>query len=393
MRRRVANAWATRRAVGLPSEETDCFRLINGEGDRLGGLAADVFGSVCVVASSALWCERHRDVIVAALEAELQGAGIRVVWRRSDARLKQDGFEGAGGDGGGGGPDAAGGPIDVKAAAAEEGAFVWGREHGLRYKILCVIVPGPMHPSIYPTIAIHPTTNHHPHIHPNPPTNSPELGQKTGFYCDQRENRALLGSLARGKRVLDLYTYTGGYALNAARGGAREVVGVDSSALAVDTATENARANGLEGVATFVRSDVLEFVRGLQEQQQDEGLEGAEGGGNWRIPEERLFDIVVADPPKLAPSRKDLPRALHKYAKINRAAIAALRPGGLLLTHTCSAAMTQAPHEFREMVRRSANDLGRSLTVLRVSHAAPCHVLNPSYPENEYLTAMLCMVV
>ena len=137
MRRRVANAWATRRALGLPSEETDCFRLINGEGDRLSGLAADVFGSVCVVASSALWCERHRDVVVAALEAELQGAGIRVVWRRSDARLKQDGFEGSEVDGGG--PDAAGAPIDVKAAAAEEGAFVLGREHGLRYKILYVL--------------------------------------------------------------------------------------------------------------------------------------------------------------------------------------------------------------------------------------------------------------
>lgn len=138
MRRRVATAWATRRALGLPSDETDCFRLINGEGDRLSGLAADVFGPVCVVASSALWCERHRAVIVGALEAELEGAGISVVWRRSDARLQQDGL------GDGVGDDAthavaARAPIDVKAAAAEEGAFVWAREHGLRYKILCVI--------------------------------------------------------------------------------------------------------------------------------------------------------------------------------------------------------------------------------------------------------------
>ncbi len=350
MRRRVATAWATRRALGLPSEETDCFRLVNGEGDRLSGLAADVFGSVCVVASSALWCERHRGAIVAALEAELAGAGIRVVWRRSEARLKQDGFvmeeKGEG---------EKEGPVDVKAAAQEEGAFVWGREGGLRYKIF------------------------------------PELGQKTGFYCDQRENRALLGSLARGKRVLDLFCYTGGYALAAGRGGAREVVGVDSSALAVDTAAENARANGLDGAVSFVRGDVLDYVRGLEAEGAEE--EGGGGGGMGIIPEGRLFDIVVADPPKLAPTRRDLPRALHKYAKINRAAMAALRPGGLLFTHTCSAALTQAPDAFRDMVRKSANDLGRSLTVLRVTHAAPCHAMNPSYPENEYLTAMLCVVV
>lgn len=94
-----------------------------------------MFGSVCVVASSALWCERHKDLIVAALEGELAGAGIRVVWRRSDARLQQDGFEG---DGDEGKEKEEKGTIDVKAAAQEEGAFVWGREHGLRYKILCV---------------------------------------------------------------------------------------------------------------------------------------------------------------------------------------------------------------------------------------------------------------
>jgi 23S rRNA G2069 N7-methylase RlmK/C1962 C5-methylase RlmI len=366
VRRRVATAWSTRQALGLPSPETDCFRLINGEGDRLSGLAADCFGSVCVVASSALWCERHREAIVGALEAELEGAGIRVVWRRSEARLKQDGWEGEEAQETESGGPVAAVPIDVKAAAQEEGAFVWGREGGLRYKIF------------------------------------PELGQKTGFYCDQRENRALLGSLATGKRVLDLFCYTGGYALAAGRGGATEVVGVDSSALAVDTAAENARANGLEGRVAFVRSDVLDFVRGLAEarpeteagsESESESRSRSGGPSGLVIPDARLFDIVVADPPKLAPSRRDLPRALHKYAKINRAAMAALRPGGLLLTHTCSAALTQAPGAFQDMVRKSANDLGRSLTVLRVSHAAPCHVLNPSYPENEYLTAMLCVVV
>lgn len=132
VRRRVATAWATRQALGLPNAETDCFRLINGEGDRLSGLAVDVFGPVCVAVSSALWCERHKEVIVGALEAQLAGAGIRLVWRRSQARLKQDGVEEEE-------KEKADVPkMDVKAAALEEGAFVWGREHGLQYKILCV---------------------------------------------------------------------------------------------------------------------------------------------------------------------------------------------------------------------------------------------------------------
>lgn len=246
-----------------------------------------------------------------------------------------------------------------------------------------------------------------PSFRPPPlfPTTSPELGQKTGFYADQRENRRALGSLCQGKRVLDLFCYTGGFALAAAKNGAACVVGVDSSALAVETAAENARANGFgldAGRVSFVKADVLDFIRGQLQQLEEHEQEEEEEGGGASSSEEggrlRLFDVVVADPPKLAPSKKDLPRALHKYGQINRAAMSMLRPGGLLLTHTCSAALTQAGAGpdglglFRDVVRRAAHDVGRSVTVLRVAHAADCHVINPSYPENEYLTAVLCVV-
>ena len=123
--------------------------------------------------------------------------------------------------------------------------------------------------------------------------------------------------------------------VTAAKGGATEAIGVDSSALAVETAIENAAANGLEGKTSFIKSDVLVYAREL----------GAEGV--------RSFDIVIADPPKLAPTRRDLPRALHKYLKINRAAFRMVKSGGLVLTHTCSAALTQDPEEFRRMVNQA----------------------------------------
>jgi len=185
----------------------------------------------------------------------------------------------------------------------------------------------------------------------------------------------------------------------------------------VETAIENAAANGLEGKTSFIKSDVLVYAREL-----------GEGG-------ERSFDIIIADPPKLAPTRRDLPRALHKYLKINRAAFRMVKSGGLVLTHTCSAALTQEPEEFRKMVNQAvslgrknigeeklylefaelkirfhhislpiycfpsstnlstqANDVGRSITILQTSHAAPCHVQSAVYGESNYLTAMLVAV-
>lgn len=168
--RRVSTAWATRQALGLPNKETTCFRLVNGEGDRLSGLAADVFDKVCVVSSSSLWCEKHKEAIIAGLDAALGSSGIKTVWRRSEARLSQDGFEDK--------EEGLKPVIDVKAEAQKEGAYVWVKEAGIKYKVY------------------------------------PELGQKTGFYCDQRENRQMIQSLSKGKRVLDLFCYTGGFALN-----------------------------------------------------------------------------------------------------------------------------------------------------------------------------------
>ena len=197
------------------------------------------------------------------------------------------------------------------------------------------------------------------------------LGQKTGFYCDQRDNRAYLAPLCRGKRVLDLYCYSGGFALAAAKHGALSCVGVDSSRRAVELATRNAARNRLEGTCTFTTSDVSAFLKAS----------------------DTLYDVVVCDPPKLAPSARDLPKAKRKYQKINALAMNAVKPGGLLLTCSCSSAVTTTPGAFLGILQEAARDAGKRLTVLRTVGAAADHVIQSAFPEGAYLTAVLVQVV
>ena len=312
---RIRSAAAVRSAAGLPSEETTAYRLINGEGDRLSGLMVDVFDGVAVVVSSALWLERYRDEVSAAISS--LPTVNRLEWRRSEARLKKDGWD----------PSEGGAQAEAAAEAA-----VCVKENGLRY-----------HVDVF--------------------------GQKSGFYCDQRENRKALAELCRGRAVLDLFCYSGGFSLGAARAGAASCVGVDSSGAAVALATRNAELNGLAATCRFVKADVMAF---LQEAPP-------------------LSDVVICDPPKYAPTVKDLARAERKYRKLNSLAMRAVRPGGLLLSCTCSGAMTQSGG-FERMLQDAALAEGRSLTLLRRSGAACDHTLHPAYPEGHYLTAVLAVV-
>ena len=316
---RVRSAAAVRSAAGLPSEETTAYRLINGEGDRLSGLMVDVFDGVAVVVSSALWLERYREEVSAAISS--LPTVNRLEWRRSEARLKKDGWdpseEGAG----------------AEAAAVEAAAeAVCVKENGLQYRV-------------------------------------DVFGQKSGFYCDQRENRKALAELCAERAVLDLFCYSGGFSLGAARAGAASCVGVDSSGAAVELATRNAELNGLAATCSFTKADVMAF-------QQEAPP---------------LSDVVICDPPKYAPTVKDLARAERKYRKLNSLAMSAVRPGGLLLTCTCSGAMTQSGG-FERMLQDAALAEGRSLTLLRRSGAASDHTLHPAYPEGHYLTAVLAVV-
>jgi 23S rRNA G2069 N7-methylase RlmK/C1962 C5-methylase RlmI len=247
---------------------------------------------------------------------------------------------------------------------------------------------------------------------------TPFSGQKTGFYCDQvhlyihctyrvntrgctqRENRALVRELCpQGGTVLDLYCYTGAFAVHAAVrlkyfcfhrycnvtvfggqynsmalvqvGGASRVHAVDSSLNAIEVGRENARLNKVEDIVTFEKSDALEYMR----RAAQEGL---------------TFDMVVVDPPKLAPTKKSLDRAAPMYTRINALALSLVRRGGLLFTFSCSGSVARGDAGgLLGLVQAAARTVGREVTVLRETGPACCHTLNPCYTEGRYLTALL----
>ena len=332
LRARFASAVRARRALGFPNAETDAFRLLNSEGDRVSGLVVDVLAGHLVVQPSAAWAERHRGVVERALREAVGDA--------------------AGGEAGGGG----GGP-----------SLSW-RPSRPAYQKEGVRLPRPADPAA------------------DPAAGGPELsvirergvkswvdlagGQKTGCYLDQRDNRAAVRGLAAGLDVLDLCCYSGGFAVSAALGGAASVVGVDSSAAAVALARRNAELNGVADRCAFVEADISEYMRA--------SLAAGE-----------TFGLIVLDPPKLAPNPKVLEKAARKYKKLNKMALRLLRPGGLLLTCTCSGAMTQSG-TFPTVLRKAAVEASRELRVLRTSGAGPDHAVDIFYPESEYLTAVLC---
>eukprot|EP00526_Cylindrotheca_closterium_P012392 CAMPEP_0113647948 /NCGR_PEP_ID=MMETSP0017_2-20120614/25410_1 /TAXON_ID=2856 /ORGANISM="Cylindrotheca closterium" /LENGTH=472 /DNA_ID=CAMNT_0000560093 /DNA_START=36 /DNA_END=1451 /DNA_ORIENTATION=+ /assembly_acc=CAM_ASM_000147 len=316
-------ALETRRAMGLPSSNTDTYRLVNGEGDGLSGLAVDVVGSnTAVVMSSAAWCQVHQSSILESLQEVLPD--IDLVWKTTPSRLRQDGYEE---------------PESEQVPEEENEEPVIVTENGIRYRTF-------------------------PH----------KKGQKTSVYCDQRENRLNLASMCDGKKVLDLCCYHGGFALNAAKSNAAHVMGVDSSQDAVDTCIENAKLNGFEDRIDCVRADISGFMKSCDEK----------------------YDVIVLDPPKLAPSMGTLKKASQKYKSLNKDALKLMsNDGGIFMTCTCSSAMTQKDggNFFLQTIQQASLSARREITLLRVSGAAPCHTLSPaSFPAGNYLTAALFYV-
>jgi 23S rRNA G2069 N7-methylase RlmK/C1962 C5-methylase RlmI len=361
MEYRFAQAIAVRKALlGLQSSgsgststtdttTTDVYRLVNGEGDRLSGLIVDVIGRTVVVQSSALWCEKRRSDVEAALASALcqlgdssgglvdDGADCKsksaptILWRRAESRLRQDGIEEGLLDG------ATAATSDAIDDSSPHPPPVVVSENGIKYHV------------------------------------DPHDGQKTGFYADQRHNRAMIGALSSRKSVLDTFCYTGGFALSALRGGATAVTCVDSSAPALEALEANMELNGVDrSKVKVVKADAIAHMQALLE----------DGGAGQ-------FDIVICDPPKLAPKRTALAKAMGKYTKINKLGMQLVKSGGLLLTCTCSAAMTQQPDAFRRMLLAAAKAAEVDVTVLSTTGAAPCHVIHPAYPEGGYLTAVL----
>lgn len=191
-------------------------------------------------------------------------------------------------------------------------------------------------------------------------------GHKTGFFCDQRENRARVAALARGLSVLDVCCYTGGFALSAWNGGAAEVTGVDLDESAVALAQRNANLNSADKLR-FVHADAFSYLRTLD--------------GN-----ERKFGLVVLDPPKFIPNRRATEEGVAHYHDMNKLALRLVEPGGTLVTCSCSGLLPL--HEFQDVVRRAARPLNRTVRLMRTTGAGPDHPVRLDFPEGAYLKAL-----
>uniref|UniRef100_A0A7C8YUN4 PUA domain-containing protein n=2 Tax=Opuntia streptacantha TaxID=393608 RepID=A0A7C8YUN4_OPUST len=320
LEQRIDTATELRRHLGLPSTNTNAYRLVNSEGDRLSGLIVDVFDDVAVVASSAAWVEKYKPEIEACLN---KVNGINYInWRPTVEILKEEG-------------------IDVSKLKhmppAAPSALVKVKENGINYSISLE-------------------------------------GQKTGFYADQRENRQFIATITQGKRVLDMCCYSGGFALNAARGGAASVTGVDSSLPALELAKENIILNDLDPeTISFLKQDATDFMKSAAARNE-------------------LWDIVILDPPKLAPRREVLQNASRMYRNLNALAMRLTKKGGLLMTCSCSAAMTQSG-TFMRIIQGAAAMADRKVTLLRQAGVASDHPIDPSYPEGAYLSNILLRVL
>ncbi len=197
-------------------------------------------------------------------------------------------------------------------------------------------------------------------------------GQKSGFYCDQRDNRHVLAAHAKGKKVLDCFSYTGGFTLNALDNGAASVTSVDSSALAIETLKENIKLNKLDSAKhTSIQSDVNKQLRAFREQEEK-------------------FDIIILDPPKYAPSRSALDRASRAYKDLNRLGMLLLNDGGLLATFSCSGAMDM--ETFKQVLAWAALDAGKQVQFIYQFCQPEDHPVRSSFPEGEYLKGLLCRV-
>jgi 23S rRNA (cytosine1962-C5)-methyltransferase len=197
-------------------------------------------------------------------------------------------------------------------------------------------------------------------------------GQKSGFYCDQRDNRKILSSYSKDKKVLDCFCYTGGFTLNSLQHGALFVTSVDSSALAIETLKENIILNKLDiKKHTAIQSDVNKQLRVFREEGEK-------------------FDVIVLDPPKYAPSRSALDRASRAYKDLNRLAMLLLNDGGLLATYSCSGAMNM--ETFKQVIAWAALDAGKQVQFIYQFCQPEDHPVRASFPEGEYLKGLLCRV-
>lgn len=307
---RVKDAWEYRKST----VDTSSCRIIFGEADFLPGLVIDKFADVLVVQSLALGIDRMKETIINLLKQVLKADGIEIrgVYERSDAKVRiQEGMERIKGF--------IGEAFDTKVTIVE---------NGVKYIV------------------------------------DVEDGQKTGFFLDQKYNRLAIQRICKDAKVLDCFTHTGSFALNAGIGGAKSVLGVDASELGVAQARENASLNGLEKVVQFKCADVFELLPEL------------EAAGE-------KFDVIILDPPAFTKSRNSVKNAIKGYREINLRAMKLLKDGGFLATCSCSHFMT--PELFTETVGQAARNVRKRLRQVEYRTQAPDHPILWAADESYYL--------
>jgi 23S rRNA (cytosine1962-C5)-methyltransferase len=323
-RRRIARAIALRRAYAPFSDpaQTDCARLVHGENDGLPGVVVDLYGKFAVLKLYSAGLAPHRAEIVEALRGEIALEGV--YGRDEEAQEDPDGDDSRSED---------------ETGRAPRGRVLFGREPPEQ-----VVV---RENGVVLAVDV-------------------RAGQKTGFFLDQRENRFALRRYAGGVgNALNCFSYTGGFSLALALHGAARVTSVDRDAGALLLARKNFELNGLDPEAhAFVASDVLEDLAARRERAE-------------------RFDLVVLDPPAYAKTQKAVPAAIDGYASLHRAALAVLRPGGILATASCSARV--APEEFLSAIREAAIKSRADLTLLEERRQPPDHPVRIAFPEGRYL--------
>ncbi len=315
---RISNALNLRRAIGLyPNTDTNIFRLVHGEGDLLPGLIVDIYGDTAVMQCHSVGIYLARTEIANAIMQVLSNTLTAVYDKSSGTLPYREKYN----------------PCDGYIVGSENVKVPY-LEYGNKYHI------------------------------------SWTDGQKTGFFIDQRENRLLLQSYARGKSVLNTFGYTGGFSVSALKGGATEVITVDSSAQAITLANQNIELNfGANAPHTGVAMDTFEYLRTCN----------------------RNFDIIVLDPPAFAKHNDALRNALQAYKRLNLAAIRRLNLGGLLFTFSCSQVVSKT--DFRNAVFSAAAISGRQVSIIHQLTQPADHPINIYHPEGEYLKGHVLSVM
>ena len=342
--RRLGYAAAYRRTV-MGEVDFRCCRLIFGEADGFPGLTVDRFEGVLVAQVLSLGVEKIRDILFPALVRILReeyGADIHTLYLRNDVAIRElEGMESYKAFYTAPGLHLRSEAEEAACAAAEGRDFGVTAivENGIRYAVDYV------------------------------------NGQKTGFFLDQKYNRRAIRQIAEGRTVLDCFTHTGSFGLNAAAGGAKRVTSVDISADALAMAYRNAVENGLDGVVEYVEADVFDYLKQLSE------------AGRKGCP----YDFIILDPPAFTKSRDTLRNAIKGYREINAAAMRLLPRGGYLATCSCSHFMTDT--YFKQMLHNAAEDAGVSLRQIEARQQGPDHPILWNVPETDYLGFYIFQIV